>query len=695
MPTKEKQMERTSKLFRCMNCDRTFCNVKTLHCLHPLCNECFERKIKEQQKENCDDNGDISFHCPLCSYTTCFDKVDGIQNNWENSSPVQQVIRTLYDIEYGLESPVCVSCNNRGQTTESVFWCFDCVDHFCTECQNIHSSFPFLSKHKIYSLDDIKQDSDLVRKARELCGRHNQRFTKFCSEKESVCCNFCLSSDHIDVCKGEHKDVQHSTVALIVNPKVTNLQESFKKLLQTINSQETLTFEVVSETEKFFKEEQNNADEKSQNLKKRVLESTDSLMAESYKNAFHKLEEIETRIRALKQKKSIVENAVDIVSALQGGSDIRIFLEIKKIKQVLKDAVIFLNDGEQGSRNAFEIIFEISLETFCTLNNFGNIKETRSTPENPLCVARSKYGSVMTVSEDPSAAFASSSRWVTELNLTSTQTKDATSTSKSFQFDGRIFTLSKSIKLDDGFSHVTGCDWKSSEEIVVVDQKVKGRSELCFYDTQNGNLKRKLPLDQKPYDISVLPNNQCVITFPKEMEFHVYSLTDLSLQKKVSAGIKCYGVCHCKHQSGLITMVAGEDKLALFDKNFGMMKSLTVKGVDIRYVSAYSNNLIFYSDLQNNRICSVMGNGDTRFDYTNDAKLKGPAGLVLDESKNVYVCEKGSNSIHVLSKSGNLIRKIELCNNPTAISVSKNKRKLCIVGGGRHVTNMADIYISM
>lgn len=126
-----------------------------------------------------------------------------------------------------------------------------------------------------------------------------------------------------------------------------------------------------------------------------------------------------------------------------------------------------------------------------------------------------------------------------------------------------------------------------------------------------------------------------------------------------------------------------------------MMKSLTVKGVDIRYVSAYSNNLIFYSDLQNNRICSVMGNGDTRFDYTNDAKLKGPAGLVLDESKNVYVCEKGSNSIHVLSKSGNLIRKIELCINPTAISVSKNKRKLCIVGGGRHVTNMADIYISM
>lgn len=415
-------------------------------------------------------------------------------------------------------------------------------------------------------------------------------------------------------------------------------------------------------------------------------------MADSFKVSFYKLQEMEARITALNQRKLLLENAVDIVLALRSGSDVRNFLEIKKIKQVLRDAAIFLDDGEQGRRNAFSINFEISLNTFCKLKNLGNITESRclANQENPMCVARRKYGSEMNVSGDLSPAFASSSHWVSELNLS-----DANSSSKNIQFDGRLFTLSKSIKLENGFSHVTGCDWKSNDEIIIVDQKVKGRAELCVYDIQNGNLKRKLPLDQKPYDISVLPNDQCVITFPKEMEFRVYSLTDYSLQKRVSAGIKCHGVCCCMHQSGLITVVAGEDKLALFDKDFDMIKSLTVKGGDIRYVSAYNNNLMFYSDLQNNRVCSVIGNGETRFDYKNDDKLKGAAGLILDESKNVYVCEKGANFIHVLSKSGILIRKIEVCSNPTALSVSKNKKKLCIVGGGRHVTNMADIYISL
>lgn len=685
-------MERTSKIFRCIICEKPCRSLKALDCLHFLCQECFDGKFKAQENENCDVNGDIILKCSLCSYSTFLYKLDGTKNDRDNYAPVQQVIRSLYDIEHWLDSPVCVSCSNRGQITLSMFWCFDCVDHFCTDCQINHSSFPVLNKHKIYSLDDLKKDPSLVTKAIELCGKHNLRFIKLCSEKQSVCCVVCLSSDHIDVCKGEHKEIQHEMVSELVKPKLTELRESFNKMLETLDSQKIETSNVENEIENFFKVEQIGADEKSQNLKKRVLESTDSLMADSYKVSFYKLQEMEARITALNQRKLLLENAVDIVLALRSGSDVRNFLEIKKIKQVLRDAAIFLDDGEQGRRNAFSINFEISLNTFCKLKNLGNITESRclSNQENPMCVARRKYGSEMNVSGDLSPAFASSSHWVSELNLS-----DANSSSKNIQFDGRLFTLSKSIKLENGFSHVTGCDWKSNDEIIIVDQKVKGRAELCVYDIQNGNLKRKLPLDQKPYDISVLPNDQCVITFPKEMEFRVYSLTDYSLQKRVSAGIKCHGVCCCMHQSGLITVVAGEDKLALFDKDFDMIKSLTVKGGDIRYVSAYNNNLMFYSDLQNNRVCSVIGNGETRFDYKNDDKLKGAAGLILDESKNVYVCEKGANFIHVLSKSGILIRKIEVCSNPTALSVSKNKKKLCIVGGGRHVTNMADIYISL
>lgn len=73
--------------------------------------------------------------------------------------------------------------------------------------------------------------------------------------------------------------------------------------------------------------------------------------------------------------------------------------------------------------------------------------------------------------------------------------------------------------------------------------------------------------------------------------------------------------------------------------------------------------------------------------------MKGVVGFILDELKNVYVCEKGVNFIYVLSKFGILIRKIEVCSNFIVLFVSKNKKKFCIVGGGWYVINMVDIYI--
>lgn len=83
------------------------------------------------------------------------------------------------------------------------------------------------------------------------------------------------------------------------------------------------------------------ADEKSQTMKKRLLESTNSLLAESYKISFYKIQEVESKITALKLKRSVLKNAVDLLTALQSGSDVSYFLEVKKIKQVIKHAENF------------------------------------------------------------------------------------------------------------------------------------------------------------------------------------------------------------------------------------------------------------------------------------------------------------------------------------------------------------------
>lgn len=50
---------------------------------------------------------------------------------------------------------------------------------------------------------------------------------------------------------------------------------------------------------------------------------------------FFSLQNKEARITDLKQRKSVLENAADIVSVSKGVSDIRYFLEMRKIKRII------------------------------------------------------------------------------------------------------------------------------------------------------------------------------------------------------------------------------------------------------------------------------------------------------------------------------------------------------------------------
>lgn len=165
--------DKKSELLRCALCKGRTWDPITLHCLHSLCNKCFKVKVKEQQKENCDNNKDVMLDCPSCNYQTS----GSLKTDIKIYLAAPQAVKSLLDIEYGLDSPVCVSCKNRGKTTQSMFWCLDCIDHFCGECFDFHSSLPVLDKHNTCSLAEVKKDPGLVMKAREICAKHSLRFT--------------------------------------------------------------------------------------------------------------------------------------------------------------------------------------------------------------------------------------------------------------------------------------------------------------------------------------------------------------------------------------------------------------------------------------------------------------------------------------------------------------------------------------
>ena len=307
------------------------------------------------------------------------------------------------------------------------------------------------------------------------------------------------------------------------------------------------------------------------------------------------------------------------------------------------------------------ISFEVSTTKIAGINTFGKIVDHQFISDScyPHYQSISRWASALNVSETVQSMLPPKNRWISEYNLSTAQTKGADlSESKSFQFGSKMFALSKSIEIDDVYSHVTGCDWKSENEIVIVDKKVKGKPEVCIYNTEWGNLISQIQLDEKPYDIVVLKNKNCAITFPKQEEMRIYNLTENTLGRVIKVGFKCHGASYCFQNGNGIIVVAGEDNIVLYDKNLWEIKRLKVNGADIRYIQAYNNNLLFYTDLQGNAVYSAIGNGKNRFEYAN--QMKGADGLILDDFKNVYVCEKGATFIHVLNISGVFQRQFEV-----------------------------------
>lgn len=58
------------------------------------------------------------------------------------------------------------------------------------------------------------------------------------------------------------------------------------------------------------------------------------------------------------------------------------------------------------------------------------------------------------------------------------------------------------------------------------------------------------------------------------------------------------------------------------------------------------------------------------------------AGLIIDDSENVYVCEKGGECIHVLSKYGDFIRRINFGRIQLAISLFETEQTSALFVAG-------------
>ncbi|WAR21108.1 hypothetical protein MAR_015082, partial [Mya arenaria] len=94
---------------------------------------------------------------------------------------------------------------------------------------------------------------------------------------------------------------------------------------------------------------------------------------------------------------------------------------------------------------------------------------------------------------------------------------------------------------------------------------------------------------------------------------------------------------------------------------------------------------LYVSDAKSDAVVALsVANGEVLFTYTNKA-LVSPAGVAVDNQGHMYVCGRGSSSVHQVSKEGELIRillghKIVQC--PRAICFEPGGSSMIVTGVG-------------
>ena len=173
----------------CKICYEVYKKPKQLPCLHSFCVACLNRLAETRAL-----NGKIQ--CPLCQM-----RVDVPESGTFENFPSSFYINSLLDVlaikECGATRVTCGNCDKKSEQSS---YCFDCSQFWCGECLNGHNILRVNKEHRVTALTDFQaQDFQDVLKRPAICkkGNHESNVLKYyCNTCEEASCQVCLNLEH-------------------------------------------------------------------------------------------------------------------------------------------------------------------------------------------------------------------------------------------------------------------------------------------------------------------------------------------------------------------------------------------------------------------------------------------------------------------------------------------------------------------
>ena len=206
----------------CPVCMESRTNLRKLPvCKHMFCEKCiFTHASKE--------NGENSWHCPVCrepyaqtnghaeimEWIQNLEKVDGLVGQVEIDSGNDSAETSDSSMTKSSDSFSgkwdCQPCSKLSKTTTAIFYCPECQERFCGSCDNLFHSANALSHHGLIEIESTRrarsQDGEIGKSMEALdeiimdcfkCKKHDNKPLMFmCKDDNELCCLSCVLNGH-------------------------------------------------------------------------------------------------------------------------------------------------------------------------------------------------------------------------------------------------------------------------------------------------------------------------------------------------------------------------------------------------------------------------------------------------------------------------------------------------------------------
>ncbi|VDH99204.1 Hypothetical predicted protein [Mytilus galloprovincialis] len=575
-----------------------------------------------------------------------------------------------------MSNNLCQPCERQQKQEPVSHWCIQCNERLCALCLKYHKVLTITKDHCFLTSDEYVSISQLLDTISLSCKTHDNKLSLyFCPTHEVPCCIICKNTEH-NICSGIEKITE-----LVLKPEyekqshdiVANINKTTETLEKISKNRSENLYQIDHQYEQCKKHVQ----DKKHHLQKLLtdLDSTFQKFESEYQIkrlvVQNQIESFSSRLKCMKDRQNMLQTLLKFKQA----SPEQFFLAEKVIKEKnvedasnlrqsvkelstlqCKYSILFKPDERNENILMIDTVSYKSLPCNIDSCDFSMHDRDSSTVEaedeiqlhsslrshqEPLLSEHTDY--VFSKDNTTKTRLLCASKWKSEACLLGSenfQSKIKPNSRKSNQNKIPVLKYKWHFQIEKNNPNIDiRCVKVIHDSNIIIAERSKPR--VLIYKTSGIQLS-ELPLQQKPEDMEIVPDNRIAVTVKKSvLIIDVTNLKDIKIANEITLQKSCHGVAFM-NQTLFANCLNGDLVVMTLDGSI-VQKHSNYQG--IWFIAGKDGTLLTVK--RNSDLVNFFNLSTKQWSYSRCPWLFGASGIETDTNGNIFITCDYSNRVYM------------------------------------------------